>query len=151
MSETASQPSYGYPLNRRVEFVESIKLFFGNYVNFKGRSSRGAFWWWTLASMLIGAVLGVADGLLFGWEETDLELFSGLFGLATFLPNLAISVRRLHDVGRSGWWLLLVLTIIGVLVLLFWWVQAGERETNKYGPDIEAGKSGADQIAATFN
>lgn len=63
-----------------------------------------------------------------------------MFGLATLIPSLAISVRRLHDVGKSGWWLLIMFTIVGILLLLYWYVQPGQRAENKFGSDKEAGR-----------
>ena len=63
-----------------------------------------------------------------------------VFSLATLIPNLAVAIRRLHDVGRSGWWLLIMFTIVGILVLLYWYVQPGQRSENKFGPDKEAGR-----------
>ncbi|MGR3434729.1 MAG: DUF805 domain-containing protein, partial [Shimia sp.] len=148
MSETAHV--LGYPPSRQVGFLESVPLFFKNYVNFKGRSSRGAYWWWGLASGLISIVLSGIDGAIFGFGPEDAEVFGTIFGLIVFLPNIALSVRRLHDVGRSGWWLLLYLTVIGILVIIWWAAQPGERETNRFGPDSEAGKASADDVAATF-
>ena len=148
MSETT--PVLDYPPSRKVGFVESVRLFFKNFANFKARSSRGAYWWWVLASALIAFVLGVVDGLVFGFDPEDMEAFSNIFSLATLVPNIALSVRRLHDVGRSGWWLLLYLTVIGILVVLWWAIQPGERASNRFGPDSEAGKASADDVAATF-
>ena len=148
MSETT--PVLDYPPSRQVGFAESVPLFFKNYVNFRERSSRGAYWWWALASALIAVVLAVIDGLIFGFDPGDTELFGNIFSLVTLVPNIALSVRRLHDVGRSGWWLLLYLTVIGILVVLWWAIQPGERASNRFGPDREAGKASADDLAATF-
>ena len=63
-----------------------------------------------------------------------------VFSLLTFIPGLALSVRRLHATGHSGWWLLIVLSVVGILLILFWAVQPGQRQSNKFGPDIEAGR-----------
>jgi uncharacterized membrane protein YhaH (DUF805 family) len=60
-----------------------------------------------------------------------------LFGLATLLPGLAVSVRRLHDTNRSGWWILLwFIPLIGIIVLIVWWVQQGTPGPNRFGPDL---------------
>ena len=150
MSETSVRTAGDYPPSREVGFAEAVKLFFKNYVDFKGRSSRGAYWWWALANALFTIGIGVLDGAIVGFDAT-FDPLGSIYSLLTFIPSIALTVRRLHDVGRSGWWLLLVFTIIGILVILFWSVQAGDRETNKFGPDAEAGKSNADQIAATFS
>lgn len=122
--------------HRHVGFAEAITLFFRNYVNFQGRSSRGAYWWALLFYILVDVVLS----LLIRAVGPSLSVLMGLWGLAVILPSIALSIRRLHDIGRSAWWLLLVLTGVGVLLLLFWAAQPGQRATNRFGPDVEAGR-----------
>jgi len=146
MSETNTAAVYEH---RTVSFVESFSLFFKNYVDFKGRSARGAFWWWVLWSVLIGVVLGIADGIIVGFDS-GIDPLSNLFSLATLIPGIALTVRRLHDVGKSGWWILLAFTIIGLLLLLFWYIQPADEGTNKYGDDVEAGKDSVAQTAEVF-
>lgn len=127
--------------NRQVGFIDAIGLFFKNYVNFQGRSSRGAYWWYFLFSIVLGFILGFIDGFMGAVEpNTGLGLLGGLFSLATLIPGIALGVRRLHDTGKSGWWILIYFTIIGILVLIFFFAQPGERSENKYGPDQEAGR-----------
>lgn len=60
-------------------------------------------------------------------------IFDGIVSLAFALPSLACSARRLHDIGRSGWWILLALTIIGIFLLIFWWAKEGDNNENSYG------------------
>lgn len=146
MSETTSPAGIEH---RTVSFIQAFQLFFKNYVNFKERSSRGAFWWWYLWSILIGIALLVPDMMIFG-VDAEIQPFGSLFSLATLIPGIAISVRRLHDVGKSGWWLLLTLTIIGILVLLFWMIQPADEGTNKYGDDVEAGRDPVGPVAEVF-
>ncbi len=131
------------PTDRIVEFKDALKLGFTNYAQFHGRSSRGSFWWWMLWIILISIGIGVVESILFGGFVRKPGMggpIETLFRLAVFLPNVSMSVRRLHDVGRSGWWSLLALTGIGVLLLIFWWVQPGQRQENVFGPDKEAGR-----------
>ncbi len=130
------QPSAAH---RQVEFVDSVKLFFNNYVDFKGRSSRGAYWWFALANIIVSIALTVVDGAMFGFGSV--EPLGTVWSLATLIPSIALGVRRLHDIGKSGWWLLIVLTIIGVVLILYWACQPGERSENAYGPDVEAGRA----------
>ncbi|MFZ5617331.1 MAG: DUF805 domain-containing protein [Pseudomonadota bacterium] len=131
------------PAGRMVSFGQALPLFFKNYFQFNGRSSRGAYWWATLALVLISIAAAVVDIVLF---NDFVEAANGngpvgiLLSLATLIPGIAIGVRRLHDVGRSGWWTLLVFTIIGILVLLFWYIQPGQRKDNPFGADVEAGR-----------
>ena len=130
--------------HRKVTFIESIALFFKNYAQFKGRSSRSAYWWWALASFLIGLILEGVDYLLLDATfsvDGDGPL-SLAFSLVTFIPNFAISFRRLQDVGRSGYWIFLVFTLIGIIPILYWSLKRGTKGENRFGADIEAGKTG---------
>lgn len=98
-----------------MEFVPSIKSCLGQYATFTGTAPRSEFWWFFLFQVL---VLMAASMLS--------EAAYSLVALGLLLPALAVGARRLHDIGRSGWWLLLNLTGIGFLVLVYWWVQPGE-------------------------
>ena len=113
-----------------MNFGQAISNGFSNYVTFSGRATRSEYWYWSLF-ILVGSVCTlVADGLIIGdMESTPINL---IFSLATLLPGLAVSVRRLHDVNRSGWWLLLILTGIGALVLLYWAIQPSNQQESKY-------------------
>lgn len=138
-----SDATNAVPAGRMVSFGQSLPLFFKNYFQFNGRSSRGAYWWASLALVLISIVAAIIDMILFSdlVEAMDGNGPVGLIlGLATLIPGIAVGVRRLHDVGRSGWWTLLIFTIIGILVLLYWYVQPGQRKDNAFGPDVEAGR-----------
>jgi len=136
-----STVAMGHPADREVGFVEALRLGFSNYVRFTGRSSRGAYWFWVVW-MLIGAVVtGALDSVLFGSSPSEGSVLNGLWALATLLPSLANSVRRLHDIGRSGWWVLIVLVpVIGFIILIYWHAQPGQRAENRFGPDAEAGR-----------
>lgn len=128
------------PPHRQVGFGGAIQLALRNYVNFRGRSSRAAYWFFVLASILLGFVTGAVDAALFGWQVNDPQLVSNITSLLLILPALGLAVRRLHDVNRSGWWLLLVPTLIGIIPVVFWLCQQGDRFTNRFGDDVEAGR-----------
>ena len=85
-------------------FCEAISVCFLKYVGFSGRASRSEFWYWVLFSILAGIVTGLIDLVFFG-VDNDFSPINSLFSLATFMPSLAVAFRRLHDTGRSGWWL----------------------------------------------
>ena len=73
--------------------------------------------------------LGLIDSLLLGITPED--LFSlRIFGWVTLIPSISLSVRRLHDIDKSGWWLLISFTIIGIPVLIYWAIKAGDRQEN---------------------
>lgn len=127
-------------------FQEAVKTCLSKYATFSGRASRSEYWFFYLATlivMLVASILDRALGLDFKMTSplTGLEQSVGygwlyaIAGLGLFLPSLAVAVRRLHDTDRSGWWFLLVLTIIGAIVLLVWFVSKGTTGDNTYGPD----------------
>jgi uncharacterized membrane protein YhaH (DUF805 family) len=119
-----------------MDIQTAVSTCFSKYATFSGRARRAEYWWFTLFLFIANAILGLLDGMSFGWGHGMGQPLSALFSLATFLPSLAVSVRRLHDTGRSGWWLLLVLIpLIGWLVLLWWFVTEGDAGANAYGPD----------------
>ena len=123
--------------HRKVLFTQSWVLFFKNYANFSGRSSRSAFWFWALWSVIIGFSIEVLRAI--SLEAGIIDVIDLLWTVAILIPNLAIAARRLHDVGKSGWWQLLSFTIIGIIPLFIWVIRAGDSETNKYGDNIEEG------------
>lgn len=121
----------------------AVNTVLGKYATFSGRSPRSEYWWWMLALILLMLVLGVIDGALLapimGYERFSPEAgqpISLLVSLALLLPSLAVSVRRLHDIDRSGWWYLLsLIPVIGTLVLLYWYLQPGTSGDNQFGPE----------------
>ena len=100
------------------------------YALFSGRAGRAEFWWFFLANLIVGAILS-----LLGRAATIFVILYALYGLALIIPSLAVSIRRLHDIGRSGWWILIgLIPIVGVIVLLIFHATAGEPLPNSYGP-----------------
>lgn len=107
-------------------------VFLQKYATFTGRARRSEFWWYALFQFGVMIAASIVDGVLFGGHQ----FVSGLAGLALIVPNVAVSVRRLHDTSRSGWWYLLgFIPLIGGLVLLYFMIQPGTPETNAYGPN----------------
>lgn len=117
------------------------------YFDFTGRSRRRDFWMYTLFATVISLVAGIIDGLL-GMKIGADESVGGGFGvvqlilaLALFLPGLGLTARRLHDTGRSGWWILIALVpFIGAVVLFVFEVLDSQPVENKWGPDPKAGE-----------
>lgn len=89
---------------RNVKFFEATRLGFQRYFQFSGRAQRAEFWWFQLFITLVYVVLIVIDMSIFGYEESDPEPFSNIWFIVTFIPTLSIGWRRLHDIGKSGWW-----------------------------------------------
>jgi uncharacterized membrane protein YhaH (DUF805 family) len=119
-----------------MNFFEAVSSGFRNYVNFSGRAVRSEYWYWTLFVTIVAVVFGVIDQLLHpGAELGAFSIVNTIVSLALILPGIAVSVRRLHDIDRTGWWLLLSFTIIGVFVLIYWACQRGTSGPNRFGPD----------------
>ena len=119
-------------------FGQAIATCMTNYATFSGRASRSEFWWFYLFVVLMswGATLVAAAAL--PAEPAAADALSGLVNLMFLLPVLAAGARRLHDIGRSGWWQLLYLTGIGVILLIVWWVLNSKQERNAHGTPAAA-------------
>ena len=138
--------------DKNIGLKEAIRLGFNQYSKFDGRSTRAEYWWWYLFYGLVAMGLNILDWVL------AFPLFAIIFHLAFFLPTLAVSVRRLHDVNRTGWWMtgFWLLNLLGILtfllgipfmlitalvllplgiLLLYWYQKQGDLGPNKYGPD----------------
>ena len=112
--------------------MDAVKSVYSNYVGFQGRARRSEYWWWYLFYIIAYIIVVMVDQAVFG----EPSILSGLFVLANILPALAVGVRRLHDTGRSGWWLLIALIpLVGVIVLIIFYVQDSQPGVNKYGPN----------------
>ena len=105
------------------------------YAVFNGRARRKEYWYFALFNIIIGFVLGFVDGVVGSYSpEAGLGLLGGIYSLFVFIPSIAVSVRRLHDTERSGWWLFIVLIpLIGAIMLLIFMIQDSRTEPNKYG------------------
>ncbi|HEY2403027.1 MAG TPA: DUF805 domain-containing protein [Steroidobacteraceae bacterium] len=111
-------------------FVQAISTGFTKYVNFRDRACRSEFWYWALFLNIVSIVALIIDGAL----NTHLGLT--VFFLVTYIPNIAIGVRRLHDLDASGWWILLsFIPIIGMIALLIWFATKGTDGPNRFGQD----------------
>ncbi len=108
-----------------------------NYVGFQGRAQQAEYWIFALFNVLAGVLLAAGDLALGTYDsEAGGGLLGGIYALAIFLPSLAVTIRRLHDTGRTGWWCLIVFfPCVGAIVLIVFLAQAGERGSNAYGPD----------------
>ena len=110
-------------------FMDAVKSVYSNYFNFNGRSGRGEYWWFILFYILASIVLTVLEGML-----GLIGVLSNLFALGSLIPSIAVTVRRLHDTGHSGWWaLLLIIPLIGWIVLIIMSLAKEGEGSNQYG------------------
>ena len=111
-------------------FGRAISAGFSNYVNFRDRACRSEYWYWVLF-VILGDIVTIIIDALIGAQVT-----SSIFGLVVLIPGIAVSIRRLHDLDRTGWWILLgFIPLIGWIILLIWYVTKGTDGPNRFGPD----------------
>lgn len=136
-SDSFSQPNDDVDISNASVKLSSWKYFLrclDKYAIFSGRARRSEYWSFVLWTFLLSIPLSLMDILIFG-SSADTGPVTTLFYLLVFIPQYAVLARRLHDVGRSAWWFLVVFTGIGVLVLIFWLFQESESDQNKWGPN----------------
>lgn len=118
----------------QVSFSQAVRMAFDSYCRFQGRSSRSEYWWWVLFVAILSFCIGIIEGIL-GFSMTAVQATSGILSLALLLPGLGLSVRRLHDINKSGWWILLgLIPVVGAIVLIIWFAQNSQMQDNQYGP-----------------
>ena len=117
----------GRPL-QMMSISDSVVNVLSNYGDFNGRASRSEFWWFFLASFVAYLITGFIDALFFGFELTDPTPISFILQVAIFIPTLTVSVRRIHDHGKSGWYVLIP------FYNLYLFIVDGEAMPNAYGP-----------------
>ena len=111
-------------LNEIKKSVETVVL--KNYVNFEGRATRPEYWWFTLAYAIVNIILSLIPRVG--------TILSGILGLAVLIPSIGVAVRRLHDINKSGWWLLIALVpIVGYIIVILWLVKPSDNGENQYG------------------
>jgi uncharacterized membrane protein YhaH (DUF805 family) len=131
--------------------MEYYKSVLKNYATFSGRARRKEYWMFVLWNTIVIIVIGIVFGIL--TDITNVSAFSAvswIYLLAVLIPSLAVSVRRLHDIGKTGWWLLLAfIPIIGAIVLFVFSVLDSQPGDNQYGPNPKGISSPMAMPAAT--
>lgn len=123
ISNHAAEQNYG--------IVDWFKKCLRNYVNFSDRARRKEYWYFVLAQVILTIIAMILDTILFA-SQTGLFYVIVAFGL--LLPGIAVSIRRLHDTSRSGWWFLLsIIPLIGSIILLVFLASETKFETNQWG------------------
>jgi len=138
---TASNPFHEFQFSPRPEhvmpFMDSIGNVFRNFVNFSDRASRSEYWWFQLFFLVALATADFIDVMMGDLAEVSYNFFGTIVFLGLIIPNLAVTVRRLHDLGHSGWFILLVFipclgSIFGLVILVLM-VLDGQSQINDYG------------------
>lgn len=126
----APPPAAGYAAPpAKMGMAEAVSSVLSKYATFSGRARRSEYWWFYLAYIVVDIVAAVVDAML------HTSLLQIVVLVALLLPTLAVGVRRLHDVGKSGWWLLIgLIPLVGVIVLIVFFCQDSQPGTNQYGP-----------------
>ncbi|MFL2910839.1 MAG: DUF805 domain-containing protein [Limisphaerales bacterium] len=118
-----------------MSFSQSIKTCFKKYVDSNGRASRSEFWYFQLFLIILYFLADIIDYSVLGTGIGQTGYASLTVQLGTFLPAICVSIRRLHDVERSGWWVLIALTCVGIIPLIFWEASKGVSGPNEHGED----------------
>ena len=112
-------------------FSEAISVCFAKYATFDGRAARPEYWYFVLLLFLVSAAASLIDAAV----GSSVGVIEGLWHLATIVPSIAVTARRLHDTDRSGWWQLLAfIPIVGWIILIVWMATAGTPGPNRFGP-----------------
>ena len=109
------------------------------YAIFSGRARRKEYWFFVLFNVIISMVLAFIDGMMGSFNaEAGVGMLGGIYSLAVLIPGIAVSVRRLHDIGKSGWWLLIALIpLAGGIILLVFNAKDSQEGENDYGPNTK--------------
>ena len=116
-----------------MNFGQAITSCMGKYVTFSGRASRSEFWWFYLFVVLMSWGSTLVGNTMFGVLDPMAQILPLIVNSIFFLPVLAAGARRLHDIGKSGWWQLILLTGIGAILLIIWWASNTKSEGDQYG------------------
>ena len=120
-----------------MDFQTSIKTCFSKYADFSGRALRSELWFFALFIVLGSIVTVIFDVMVLGYSVESYGPLNLIFSVAIFIPSIAVTARRLHDVNKSGWWQLIELTIIGILLIIIWNATEGKKKKNRFGNPIK--------------
>ncbi len=119
-----------------MDFAQAILSVLTKYATFSGRAIRSEYWYFVLFSVLLNIGANIIDTTILGAGMGQFGLFSSFLSIALFIPNIAVTIRRLHDLDKSGWWVFLMLIpMIGFIVLLIWLTMKGTNGPNNFGSD----------------
>ena len=114
-----------------MNFQTSIKTCFRKYAVFSGRASRSEFWFFALFGFIGALIATVIDAMILGYPIESYGPVYIVFEIVILIPYFSVRARRLHDINKSGWWQLLILTLIGIILLIIWWATVGKNKKRK--------------------
>ena len=118
-------------------FVDAVKNGFANYANSNGRARRSEFWYWTLFNFIVQLIAALLV------RATDMSFISLVASLALTIPSVCVGIRRLHDIGMSGWYYLIsFIPLVGTILMIVWGVRDSQPGPNQYGPNPKEGFGG---------
>jgi len=133
-----------------MNFTQAVRSCFSKFATFQGRAQRSEFWYFALFTNASYYLLVAAEYVIFGLGDNLPAIASPIFTLIVFIPTIAVSVRRLHDLDRTGWWWWRwLIPIIGWIVLLVWMISKGSDGDNAYGPDPLGGWADIGEVQST--
>jgi len=131
---------------------EFIKPYF-KYAQFNGRADRKEFWYFFLFYIVVYTLLAIVDGIAFGgnvsmaqdgFSASSSGPLQAIFALGSFIPMLAVTFRRLHDINKTAWWILLgLIPLVGTIILIIWYARKGDPAPNTYGDAPEGSRAAA--------
>ena len=118
-----------------MNFQDSITNCFYNYGVINGRATRSEYWYWVLFVSLVSVFALIIDVSLLGSSiDDEFTPLNSIWSLVVFIPGITVTVRRLHDVNRSGWWIFIIFTVIGIIPYFYWLVKGSDATENSFGP-----------------
>lgn len=131
---------------------EFIKPYF-KYAQFSGRADRKEFWYFILFYVVAYAILAIVDGMVFGgtvamtrdsFSASSSGPLQAIFALGSFIPMLAVTFRRLHDINKTAWWIFVgLIPLVGTIILIIWYARKGDPAANAYGEAPEGSRAAA--------
>ncbi len=123
-----------------MSFGQAVSSVFSNFATFSGRARRSEYWYWVLFTFIAGAVASIVDAVLhlhvYNANGVSVGPVAAIVALIVLIPSIAVTIRRLHDTGRSGWWWLLsAICGCGAIILFFFCLSDSQPGANQYGPN----------------
>lgn len=120
--------------------VNAFKSFWKNTFNYNGRTTRSGYWYVVLMHLIIGFIVGFIGGFISAFNESVGNMIIGLtyvYSIIGIIPSIALIIRRLHDINKSGWWYFICLVpLVGTIILLVFFCTASVDENNNYGETV---------------